>query len=116
VSNKSKAKGNEGERNHRRILSEVWPNIKNHDDKYHPTKDHDGTGRWHVESKKRKTWNIKDVVRQMENEVPEGEPWLIMYEDSNRKLKDNPSGVYAILPAELFVELMYVAQTHYLLG
>jgi hypothetical protein len=75
-------------------------------DRYHPTKDHINTGIWHVESKKRNTWNVKDVVRQMEQMVPEGEPWVIMYEDRDRRKKENPSGAFAILPGELFAELL----------
>lgn len=102
---RSKAIGSSGERNHRGILRPVFPDI-DLGPPYHPTKDHTNTGDWHIESKKRNTWNIKDVVKAMEQRVPEDEPWAIMYEDRDRRKKENPSGVYAIVPAEWFVELL----------
>ena len=107
---KSKDIGNAGERHHRVILRPVWPKIKKYKDRYDPTRDHGKTGGWHVESKKRNTWNIKDVVRSMEDNVPEGTPWIIAYEDRNRIKKENPSTVVAILPLELLADLMVYAR------
>ena len=107
---KSKDIGNAGERNHRKILRKNWGAISINKDRYHPTKDHVGTGDWHVESKKRATWNIKDVVREMEEQVPEGVPWLIAYEDRNRNKTENPSVVVGILPLELLTDLMVYAR------
>ena len=104
---KSKDIGNVGERNHRKILRKIWPQIKKYKDRYHPTRDHGKTGGWHVESKKRATWNIKDVVRSQEQ--VEG-PWLICYEDRNRNKGDNPSVVLGMLPLELLVEIMVYAR------
>ena len=104
---KSKDIGNVGERNHRKILRKIWPGIKKYKDRYHPTRDHGRTGGWHVESKKRATWNIKDVVRSQE--TVEG-PWLICYEDRNRNKAENPSVVLGMLPLELLVELMVYAR------
>lgn len=108
---KSKDIGNAGERNHRSILRAVWPEIDRYDDRYHPTRDHKNTGRYHVESKKRATWNIKDVVRDMEQKVPieVGLRWFIAYEDRNRTLKDNPSGTYAIIPLPELARLLQAA-------
>ncbi len=104
---KSKDIGNVGERNHRVILAPVWPNIKKYKDRYHPTRDHGKTSGWHVESKKRATWNIKDVVRSQER--VEG-PWLICYEDRNRNKAENPSVVLGMLPLELLAEIMVYAR------
>ncbi len=104
---KSKDIGNAGERNHRKILRKIWGAISINKDRYHPTKDHVGTGLFHVESKKRGTWNIKDVVRQQEQ--VDG-PWLICYEDRNRNKAGNPSVVVGILPLELLVDLMVSAR------
>ena len=104
---KSKDIGNAGERNHRVILAPVWPKIKKYKDRYHPTRDHGKTGGWHVESKKRATWNIKDVVRSQEQ--VEG-PWLICYEDRNRNKAENPSVVLGMLPLELLAEIMVYAR------
>ncbi len=106
---RSKDIGNAGERNHRKILTPVWPNIRI-GPRYHPTRDHLRTGVWHVESKKRNTWNVKDVVRDMEEHVPAGVPWLICYEDRNRTKKENPSTVVGILPLKLLTELMVYAR------
>lgn len=103
---RSKDIGNAGERNHRKILAEVWPDIKI-GPRYHHTKDHAHTGYWHVESKKRNTWNIKDVVRSQEQV---NGPWLICYEDRNRTKKENPSTVVGILPLTLLAELMVYAR------
>jgi len=107
---KSKDKGNAGERHHRAILRGLWPDIEKYWDRYDPTRDHRNTGEWHVESKKRNTWNIKDVVRSMETHVPSGTPWLICYEDSNRIKKENPSTVVGILPLELLAEVLFFAR------
>ena len=104
---KSKDKGNVGERNHRKILRKIWPRICKYKDRYHPTRDHGKTNGWHVESKKRNTWNIKDVVRSQER--VEG-PWIIAYEDANRTKLENPSTVVGILPLELLAELMVYAR------
>jgi len=105
---KAKSIGNAGERNHRRMLSRVFPSIKIGPPR-HPTDDHSNTEDWHIQSKKRATWNIKDVVRHMDHYLPE-EKWIIMYEDRNRNLKDNPSGVYMILPAELGIDLLSTSE------
>lgn len=103
----SKPIGNAGERNHRDILRYVWPDIEKHEDRYHPTDDHKNTGAYHVQSKKRATWNIKDVVRHMEKWLDwHIDPWFIMYEDRDRRKKDNPFDVYAIIPAGLLVEIL----------
>lgn len=101
-----KDKGNQGERNHRRILARCWPDIKRCDNRYHPTRDHDNTEGWYVESKKRSSWNIKDVVRVQEQVKG---PWLIAYEDSNRLLADSPSTVIGILPLKVLAEVLYYA-------
>jgi len=45
----------------------------------------------------------------MDHYLPE-EKWIIMYEDRNRNLKDNPSGVYMILPAELGIDLLSTSE------
>ena len=107
---KSKDKGNVGERHHRVILRPLWPNIEKFWDRYDPTRDHRETADWHVESKKRATWNIKDVVRSMETHVPKDTPWLICYEDANRLRKENPTTVVAILPLEQLVEVLQFAR------
>lgn len=107
----SKPIGNAGERNHRDILRVVWPDIEKHEDRYHPTDDHKNTGYYHVQSKKRKTWNIKDVVRNMEDRLGvDGEQWLIVYEDRDRRKKENPSGVYGFMPIEHIVWLLHCEQ------
>ena len=106
---KSKDIGNAGERNHRLILAVAFPDIVRYPDRYHPTRDHDNTGSWHIESKKRNTWNIKDVVRDMENGVPIHTPWAIMYEDRDRRKKENPSGVYGVVPGDLLARLIDAA-------
>lgn len=103
---RSKDIGNAGERHHRRLLRLVWPDIDKGPDR-HPTDDHSNTGVWHVQSKKRSTWNIKDVVLHMEKHVSERDPWVVLYEDRDRRKKGNPSRVYAILPAEEFASLVW---------
>jgi hypothetical protein len=110
---KSKDIGNAGERNHRQILSSVWPDIKRKDDRYHPTQDHDNTGPFHVESKKRATWNIKDVVKAQIDGTPHDQ-WIIAYEDRNRTKRENPSIPVAILPlTELAIILQYARRGGY---
>jgi len=110
VSKRMKAKsiGNAGERHHREMLRRVWPDIKIGPPR-HPTDDHSNTGAWHVQSKKRATWNIKDVVRHMDK-YSVHEPWVVMYEDRDRRKVENPSGVYAILPAYDLIELLLAAE------
>lgn len=107
MSHPSKTKGWADELYDRRVyLSRVWPHCSSHHNKQHPTKDHAGTGRYHVQSKKRKTWNIKDVVREMFERVPDGEPWVILYADGDKRKKDSIKDDVIILPAvQYFDEL-----------
>jgi hypothetical protein len=104
---KSKDIGNAGERNHRRILRPLWPDIVRYPDRYHPTRDHDNTGPFHVESKKRATWNIKDVV--VSQARVQG-PWIIAYEDRNRTKVGNPSIAVGILPLDQLAEILIYAR------
>ncbi len=99
--------GREGEHLAAKILRRLWPDA-NRDDvgKYDPYADLAHTGQWTVQVKRRATWNIKDVVRHMEDGAPE--PWMIVYMDSDRRKKDNPSDVYAIMPLDLVVSMMAV--------
>lgn len=100
--NKSGNIGRRGEHAAADALRAVWPEVNRSDvDKQHPTKDLAHTGQWHVQVKCRKTWNIKDVVKHMEEYMEDAlDPWMIVYLDSDRRKKANPSGIYAILPVE----------------
>lgn len=103
----NKKKGTAAERRHREAyLSRVWPNVTSHYDKRHPTKDHLNTGDWHVESKKRKTWNIADVLSSMEKHVPTGEPWIVLYEDGDKRRAGAIQTDVVILPADVFFDLL----------
>ena len=105
MSHPSKVKGWADEAYDRRVyLSRVWPDCTSHHDKQHPTKDHGQTDRYHVQSKKRKTWNIKDVVREMFARVPEGEPWVILYADGDKRKADSIKEDVVILPAEQYFD------------
>ncbi len=105
MSHPSKVKGWADEAYDRRVyLSRVWPDCTSHHNKQHPTKDHAQTDRYHVQSKKRKTWNIKDVVREMLERVPEGEPWVILYSDGDKRKKDAIKDDVVILPAVQYFE------------
>ena len=109
--NKSGNIGRRGEHAAAAIFQKVWSKVNRSDvDKQHPTRDLAHTGDWHVQVKARKTWNIKDVVKHMEKWMNKPEnatsPWMIIYMDSDRRKKDNPSGVYAILPAEQLARMM----------
>ena len=105
MSHPSKTKGWADELYDRRVyLSRVWPDCTTHFNKQHPTKDHAGTGEYHVQSKKRKTWNIKDVVREMFERVPEGEPWVILYADGDKRKADAIKDDVIILPAKQYFD------------
>lgn len=105
MSHPSKVKGWADELYDRRVyLSRVWPDATSHQSKQHPTKDHAGTGRYHVQSKKRRTWNVKDVVREMFERVPEGEPWLILYADGDKRKADSIKDDVVILPAKQYFD------------
>lgn len=105
MSHPSKKKGWADEAYDRRVyLSRVWPDCTSHHDKAHPTKDHAGTGAYHVQSKKRKTWNIKDVVREMFGRVPPGQPWLILYADGDKRKADSIKDDVVILPARQYFD------------
>ena len=99
--------GREGEHTAAGMLRSVFLNV-NRDDvpKAHPTKDLAHTGEWTVQVKRRKTWNIKDVVRHMEQEA-DGH-WFIVYMDRDRRKKDNPQEVYAIPPMTEMVRLLSI--------
>jgi len=104
VSHPSKVKGWKDEAYDRRVyLSRVWPDCTSHHDKQHPTKDHAATGRYHVQSKKRKTWNIKDVVREMFKRTG-GDPWLILYSDGDKRKADSIKEDVVILPAHQYFD------------
>lgn len=104
MANRSGAIGRRGEHAATRAFARVWPKANRSDvDKQHPTRDLANTGRWHVQVKARKSWNIKDVVRHMEQwmgDKYQGQPWMIVYMDSDRRKKTNPKGLYAIMPVE----------------
>jgi len=106
--NKSGNIGRRGEHAAASVLRRAWPGVNRSDvDKQHPTKDLAHTGKWHIQVKARKTWNIKDVVNHMEK-YRSNPYWAIIYMDSDRRKKDNPKGLYAILPAGQYAEIMRV--------
>lgn len=103
MSHPSKVKGWADENYDRNVyLSRLWPHCTSHPQKQHPTKDHAGTGRYHVQSKKRKTWNIKDVVREMFARTGD-DPWFIIYSDGDKRKKDSIKEDVVILPAEQYI-------------
>lgn len=111
MANRSGRIGRSGEHVAVAALKRVWPKANRSDvDKQHPTRDLAQTGDWHVQVKKRKTWNIKDVVRHMEHHMSKPKnathPWMIVYMDSDRRKKSNPKGVYAIVPIETMATLL----------
>jgi hypothetical protein len=104
MSHPSKVKGWADELRDRQVyLQRVWPAVDSHPNSQHPTKDHGGTGTTHVQSKKRKTWNIKDVVRWMFDHTGD-DPWFIIYSDGDKRKKDAIKEDVVILPAEQYIE------------
>ena len=104
--------GRRGEHAARKVLTAIWPDC-NRDDvsKQDPVRDLAHTGQWVVQVKARKTWNIKDVVRHMEEWMKgDARPWMIVYMDSDRRKRDNPKDMYAILPLSTVVALINAVQ------
>jgi hypothetical protein len=112
VVNKPGNIGRRGEHAARKKLTVLWPDV-NRDDvsKQDPVRDLAHTGQWVVQVKARKTWNIKDVVRHMEEWMKgDARPWMIVYMDSDRRKRDNPKGMYAILPLDTVIALIAATQ------
>jgi hypothetical protein len=112
MSHPNKVRGWRGERNHRDAhLRDVWPRVDFHRNRQHPTKDHEFTGNWHVQSKARKTWNIKDVVRWMFEKVPH-KLWLVVYSDGDKRKADAIKLDVVIMPASTGMMLLDHYENH----
>ena len=104
--------GRRGEHAAAKVLRAIWPDV-NRDDvpKQDPVRDLAHTGQWVVQVKARKSWNIKDVVRHMEEWMKgDARPWFVVYMDSDRRKRDNPKDLYAILPLDTLTMLINAVQ------
>ena len=112
MSHPNKVRGWRGERGHRdRLLRRVWPKVDFHRNRQHPTKDHEFTGNWHVQSKARKTWNIKDVVRHM-FDYCDDDRWLVVYSDGDKRKADAIKEDVVIMPATAAMRLLDHFENH----
>ncbi len=104
MANPPKAKGTRNEGDHLiKYVQPIWPQAERQGTM--PYVDYRPTGDWHVQSKKRKTWNIKDVIYLLSQKFGEGK-WVTIYSDGDKRRKGSVQVDVAILPAAQWRDLV----------